>query len=202
MGDGGANAGFGSGRAMKPASLQLRDRFVVLVGLMGAGKTSVGRAVAERMGLPFIDADDEIEKAAGCTIQEIFQLYGEPAFRAGERRVIARIFEGAPAVLATGGGAFMAEETRALIARHGLSIWLRADIDVLYRRTRRRSVRPLLKNDDPRGTLERLARERYPIYALADITIDTAGEKLSETVDRVIARIETQALLENAPEET
>lgn len=157
---------------------------------MGAGKTSIGRLLAENMGIPFIDADAEIEKAAGCPIEEIFRLYGEQAFRDGERRVIARILDGSSAVLATGGGAFMSEETRELIRRKGISVWLRADVEVLYQRTRKRSTRPLLKNDDPRGTLERLAGQRYPIYAEADITVDTAREKPTETMARILDELE------------
>lgn len=186
---------------MRPIAFHFEKKFVVLVGLMGAGKTSVGRVLAERLNLPFIDADDEIEKAAGCSIEDIFKLYGEQAFRGGERRVIARILNSEPTVLATGGGAFMDPETRALIAERGISVWLRADIEVLYQRTRRRSVRPLLKNDDPRGTLERLTRERYPIYAEADITLDTEEDKLSETVDRVISQLAAQVAREDASEE-
>ena len=165
-------------------------KFVVLVGLMGAGKTSIGRMLADRMGVSFIDADAEIEKAAGCPIEEIFRLYGEQAFRDGERRVIARILEGDAEVLATGGGAFMAEETRELIRRKGISVWLRADVEILYQRTRRRSNRPLLANENPRGTLEKLARRRYPVYAEADITVDTAREKPSETMDRILEALD------------
>ena len=179
---------------METVKSNLGKRFVVLVGLMGAGKSSVGRKLAQYLEFPFIDADEEIEKAAGCTIEEIFRLYGEPAFRDGERRVIARILASGPGVLATGGGAFMDPETRAKIAENGISVWLRADVDVLYRRTRRRSVRPLLNTDDPRATLERLAADRYPVYAQADITIDTAGEKLTETVDHIIEELEGRSV--------
>ncbi|MBL6929389.1 MAG: shikimate kinase [Rhodospirillales bacterium] len=164
----------------------LGDRFIVLVGLMGVGKSSVGRKLAKKLDLPFIDADDEIEKAAGCSISEIFRLYGEPAFRDGERRVIARILSSGPGVLATGGGAFMDADTRAEIAERGVSIWLRADVEVLYERTRRRDVRPLLQTGDPRATLSRLAGERYPIYAQAELTIDTDTQKPNETVDHII----------------
>lgn len=165
------------------------DLHIVLVGLMGAGKTSVGRRLAARLELPFVDADDEIEKAAGCAIVEIFRLYGEPAFRDGERRVIERLLNGEPSVVATGGGAFIDPDNRKMIRQHGVSVWLRAEVDELYRRTRRRTNRPILNNEDPRGTLERLARERYPVYAEADITIDTGGEKPIETAERILAEL-------------
>jgi shikimate kinase len=183
---------------MKDVSLRLGDRFLVLVGLMGAGKSSIGRMLADEFRIPFIDADDEIEKAAGCSIKEIFRLYGEPAFRDGERRVIARILERGPGILATGGGAFMDTGTREAIRERGISIWLHADPGTLFRRTRRRSVRPLLENEDPLGTLERLARERYPVYAEADITIETGKDKPTDTVRRIIAEIEGRAALAGA----
>lgn len=156
-----------------PLAPAVPPRPVVLVGLMGAGKTTVGRRLARALGLPFKDADAEIEIAAGRSVSDIFAERGEAEFRAGERRVIRRLLEGPPVVLATGGGAFMDPDTRRLILAQALSIWLRADIDVLVRRCGRRSTRPLLLNGDPRETLGRLARERYPIYAEADLTVDT-----------------------------
>lgn len=149
-------------------------RPVVLVGLMGAGKTTVGRRLARALHLPFKDADAEIELAAGRSVSDIFAERGETEFRAGERRVIRRLLDGPPVVLATGGGAFMNPDTRKLILARALSIWLRADLDVLVRRCSRRSTRPLLLNGDPRETLERLARERYPTYAEADLTVETS----------------------------
>jgi shikimate kinase len=152
---------------------RLKGRSIVLVGLMGAGKSTVGRRLAQRLGLPFLDADHEIEAAAGMTIPDIFSIYGEDYFRDGERRVIARLLQEGPLVLATGGGAFMSEETRARIAEAGISIWLRADLDVLMRRVRRRSSRPLLQNPDPEGTMRRLIEIRHPIYAAADLTVDS-----------------------------
>lgn len=161
-------------------------RHIVLVGLMGAGKTSVGRLIAKRLKMAFTDADTEIEKAAGLTIPEIFRVHGEKVFRDGERRIIARLLEAPPGVLATGGGAFMNAETRAVIRERGVSIWLRAEVQVLYERTRRRVGRPLLDNEDPLGTLTRLADIRYPVYAEADLTIDTGREKPRETVQRII----------------
>ncbi|MFK8249963.1 shikimate kinase [Ancylobacter terrae] len=150
---------------------RLGARSIVLIGMMGAGKSSVGRRLARRLGLPFADADIEIEAAAGMTIPEIFAQHGEPFFRDGERRVIARLLESGPGVLATGGGAFMNADTRDAVARHGLSVWLKADLDVLLRRVKRRDDRPLLKSDDPATVLERLIGERYPVYAGADITV-------------------------------
>lgn len=161
------------------------QKSVVLIGLMGAGKTSVGRRLAKRYELPFTDTDDEVVKAAGCTIEDIFRLYGETAFRDGEQRVIARLLDSGPQVLATGGGAFMDPRTRAKIGEKGVSVWLRADLDVLVGRTGRRGGRPLLKDGDPRVTLERLMEERYPIYGEADIVVDTRDEPPDVTVERV-----------------
>jgi shikimate kinase len=139
--------------------------------MMGAGKSSIGRKLAQALEIPFVDADTEIEAAAKMTIPEIFAGHGEPYFRAGEARVIARLLEGGPQVLATGGGAFMREETRRAIRAKGVSIWLKADYDVLVRRIKRRSDRPLLKTDNPTETLKALMTERYPVYAEADITV-------------------------------
>lgn len=164
---------------------RLGTRSVVLVGMMGAGKSSVGKRLARRLGLPFADADIEIEAAAGMAIPDIFTHHGEPAFRDGEKRVIARLLEGGPLVLATGGGAFMNAETRARIAAHGLSVWLKADLDVLLRRVRRRDDRPLLRND-PEGTLDRLIGERYPVYAEAAVTVHSREVPHDTMVDEVI----------------
>jgi shikimate kinase len=169
----------------------LGARSVVLVGMMGAGKSSIGRRLAARLGLEFIDADAEIEKAHRMTIPEIFETYGEAYFRAGEARVIARLLDGGPQVLATGGGAFMSAETRAAIRAKGVSLWLKADFDVLVRRIKRRSDRPMLKTADPEATLQRLMDERYPVYAEADITIysrDVAHEKIVEEIIAALAK--------------
>lgn len=165
------------------------EKAVVLVGLMGAGKTYVGKRLAERLGLPFTDADGEIEAAAGCSIEQIFARYGEPEFRAGERRVMRRLLAGPACVLATGGGAFIDPETRALVKAQAISVWLRADLDVLASRVSRRGGRPLLKNGDTRAVLARLMAERYPVYAEADIIVDSAREPPEQTVERVIARL-------------
>lgn len=162
------------------------SRPIVLVGLMGAGKTSIGRLLARRLGLGFTDSDDEIVKASGCSIADIFRLYGEAAFRDGERRVMARLLEAGPGVVASGGGAFMDAETRAAIAARATSVWLRAGLDILLSRTVGRTTRPLLMTADPRAVLEKLIAERYPIYAEADVIVDTTSEAKDVTVDRII----------------
>jgi len=163
---------------------------LILVGLMGAGKSAVGRRVAARLGVPFIDADTEIEKAAGCSIADIFTREGEEGFRAGERRVVARLLDTEPVhVLATGGGAFMDPDTRALITDKGISLWLRADLEVLFERVSRRSHRPLLKTADPKGTLAALMEKRYPVYAEVDIVVDSGEGPIGPMVDKVLAAV-------------
>ena len=164
-------------------------RTLVLVGLMGAGKSSIGRRLATRLGAEFVDADLEIEQAAGCSIEDIFTVHGETAFRDGERRVIARLLNNQPHVLATGGGAFINDETRATVSEHGFSIWLRADIEVLLRRVQRRDDRPLLKDRDPKEVLERLIAERYPVYAEANLIVDTTDAPHSTVVNDILTRI-------------
>jgi len=161
-------------------------RSIVLVGLMGAGKTKIGRRLAARLHLPFSDSDSEIEAAAGETIEEIFRHRGEAVFRDGERRVIARLLAQPVHVLATGGGAFMDPATRARIVRHGVSVWLRADLDVLLARVARRNNRPLLQEHDPRTVLAELIDRRHPIYAEADVVIDSGEGPLELTTTRVI----------------
>jgi shikimate kinase len=167
----------------------LGSRSIVLVGMMGAGKSSIGRRLAGELGLPFVDADTEIEAAAGMTIPEIFETHGEPYFRSGEARVIARLLESSPQVLASGGGAFINPQTRALIRSRGVSVWLKADLDVLLRRIRRRSDRPLLKTDDPERALQRLIDERYPIYAEADVTIYSRDVSHETIVADIVAAL-------------
>lgn len=178
-------------RPPSPSPVFVPTRTLVLVGLMGAGKSSVGRRLAARLGLPFVDADQEIEAAAGMTIEEIFSRHGEPAFRDGERRVIARLLDNPIQVLATGGGAFMDERTRALMRERATSIWLHAELDELVRRVSRRTDRPLLKGADPQVVLERLIAERYPIYAEADVTVPSSIGSADETVDRILERLGT-----------
>jgi shikimate kinase len=156
---------------------QLGHRSIVLVGLMGAGKSTVGKKLASMVELPFFDADHEIEKVSTMTIPELFEAYGEAEFRDLERRVIARMLEEGPIVLATGGGAYMNEQTRGAIASEGISLWLKAELDILMARVQRKQNRPLLKNSDPRGVMERLMAERYPVYAQADLTIHSRDEK-------------------------
>ncbi|MBX9824578.1 MAG: shikimate kinase [Xanthobacteraceae bacterium] len=178
-----ASSGTSPAAALGPA---LGQRSIVLVGMMGAGKSSVGRRLANRLGIPFVDADIEIEKAAGMTITEIFASHGEPYFRAGEARVIARLLEGGPQVLATGGGAFMNADTRANIRAKGVSVWLRAALEVLSRRIKRRNDRPLLTTADPVETLRRLMDERYPVYAGADLTVESRDVPHEAIVDEII----------------
>lgn len=172
-----------------PPPLKL-SKTIVLVGLMGAGKTCIGTRLAARLGLPFVDADTEIERAAGCSVPDIFELYGESEFREGERRVIARLLKDPVHVLATGGGAFMDAATRQEIRDRAISVWMRADLDLLVSRTGRRSNRPLLQNGNRRAILERLIKERHPIYAEADLVIDSAREAPDITVDRLIGALE------------
>lgn len=173
----------------KAATLPQPPKIIVMIGLMGAGKSCIGRRLAARFGLPFVDADQEIEAAAGSTIEEIFERHGEPFFRDGERRVIARLLEQPVHVLAAGGGAFLDPRTRAKIRERAISVWLRADVDLLLRRVARRSNRPLLKQGDRRATIERLMAQRHPIYAEADITVDSMDAPPEATVERVVAEI-------------
>jgi shikimate kinase len=161
-------------------------RHVVLVGLMGAGKSAIGRRVASRIGARFRDADTEIEKAAGMKISDIFAVHGEGEFRTGERRVIARLLDGPPMVLATGGGAYMDDETRALLKRRATTIWMHAELDVLVKRCAKRGNRPLLKTGNPRDILANLMAVRYPVYAEADITIESRDEPHEFAVSGII----------------
>jgi shikimate kinase len=165
----------------------LGTRSIVLVGMMGAGKSSIGRRLASWLSIPFVDADTEIEKAAGMTIPEIFAKLGEDYFRTGEARVIARLLDSGPQVLATGGGAFMKADTRTAIAAKGISLWLNAELDVLMRRIKRRTDRPLLKTDDPGATLQELIAQRYPVYAEADITVQSRDLPHDKIVDEIVS---------------
>jgi shikimate kinase len=165
------------------------NRSIVMVGLMGAGKTSIGRRLAQRLQVPFVDSDAEIEKAANETIAEIFARDGEAKFRTGEQRVIARLLDGPIQVLATGGGAFMDPATRHRIHEHGVSVWLRADLETLLERTGRRQTRPLLAQGNPREILTRLIESRHPIYAEADITIDSIAGPVDLTVQKLLTAL-------------
>ncbi|MEO1192255.1 MAG: shikimate kinase [Pseudomonadota bacterium] len=174
----------------KPRAEASRSDRLVLVGLMGVGKTCVGRKLAQQLRLPFVDADQEIEAAAGCSIAEIFESHGEAAFRDGERRVIARLLSGPACVLATGGGAYVDPATRAAIREVALSVWIQADLDLLVRRTARKSHRPLLRQGNPREILARLKAERDPVYAEADIRVESKDGPPEDTVADIIAAVE------------
>jgi len=177
------------------SALPAPPQAIVLVGLMGAGKTTVGRRLARRLGLPFVDADEEIERAADRSITEIFDSFGEPAFRDGERRVIARLIDGPPKVIATGGGAFMHDATRALILERCTAIWLDADLDTLAERVTRRDHRPLLRDGDPRALLAALAARRNPIYAEAHLRIQTTEPVAHEqVVERIVTALAARAV--------
>lgn len=179
---------------------RLQRRSIVLVGMMGVGKSSVGRRLGARLNLPFVDADTEIEKAAGMSIADIFARHGEADFRSGEARVIARLLEGGPQVLATGGGAVMNADTRAAIKTKGVSIWLSAELEVLMRRiSKRKNDRPLLLTADPTATLRQLLTEREPVYAQADITVHSREVPhdaiVAEILRKLAAYLDTQAIL-------
>ena len=175
----------GSGAPRQETTLAV-DRSIVLVGMMGVGKTTIGRRLAPRLGLPFCDADEEIEKAAGMSVSELFAAHGEPSFRSGEAQVIARLLSDTPIVLATGGGAFMNPATRALVRAKALSVWIQADLDVIVERATRRPTRPLLQNGDPREILNRLMNERRPFYEEADVTITSCNGPHAHAVDAII----------------
>jgi shikimate kinase len=178
-----------AGRPEAAIVAALGPRTVTLVGMMGAGKSSIGRRLALRLGIPFVDADVEIEKAAGMTINDIFAVRGEAEFRAGEARVILRLLEGGPQVLATGGGAFTNPDTRTAIAAKGISIWLKVEFDVLMKRIKRRHDRPLLKTADPGATLRKLMEERDPVYALADLTVQSREVMHEKIVDEIVSAL-------------
>lgn len=166
------------------------DRPIVLVGLMGAGKSTVGRRLARRLGLPFVDSDDAIEDAAGFSAAEIFERYGEADFRDGERRLVARLIEGEVRVIATGGGAFVDPRTRKLLNERAITVWLDAPVEILADRTGRRDTRPLLRNPDRKGTLERLAEQRGPAYAEAHIRVKSGSGAHKSVVDEIVRALE------------
>jgi shikimate kinase len=179
----------GDAQSLEAIKSALGDRSIVMVGMMGCGKSAVGRRLAARLGLPFVDADEEIEKAAGQTIADIFAEHGEPYFREGERKVLARLMRSGPQVLATGGGAFMNSETRAAIAERGVSVWLRAELPLLLRRVAKRNNRPLLKEGDPEVVMQKLMDVRYPVYAQADITVESRDVPHDVIVGEIIERL-------------
>ena len=165
---------------------RLGTRSIVFVGLMGAGKTAIGRKVAQALGLGFIDSDHEIESVSRMSIPELFERYGEVEFRALEQRVIGRVLENGPQVLSTGGGAFMNAQTRSAISSHGVSVWLKAELDLLMERVSKKQNRPLLQNADPRAVLSKLMDERYPVYGLADLTVATRDDRKEAIASEVI----------------
>jgi len=168
------------------------DRPIVMVGLMGAGKTSVGRALARRMGIPFVDSDKEIEAAAGCSVVDIFSMYGETEFRRVEQRIISRLLDASPSVkvISTGEGAFITPAVREMVLKRALTIWLKADLELLVKRTNFRDTRPQLLHADSKKILAQLIDERYGIYAMADITVETKDESLRKTLDKVVCAIQ------------
>ena len=180
--------------AVRQIRKALGKRSLVMVGLMGCGKSAIGRRLSGRLGLPFVDADEEIESAAGQTIAEIFDEFGEAYFREGERKVIKRLLDNGPQVLATGGGSFMDTETRENIKSKGVSIWLKADLDVLMQRVARRDHRPLLRNGKPEEIMERLMKERYPTYATADVTTESADVPHDAIVKQIVHRLRAKLL--------
>jgi shikimate kinase len=182
------------------ALAQPLDKPIVLVGLMGAGKTTIGKRLAARLGIRFVDTDSEIEAAAGHTVTEIFEKFGEAEFRSGERRVIARLLTSEPQVLATGGGAFLDSETRGNIKQAAYSIWLNADIDLLVERVQRRNTRPLLKKGDPREILNRLLAERGPIYAEADLSVNSDSGPHENVVDHIIKALNDYRTVSDQPD--
>jgi shikimate kinase len=173
-------------------------RTIALVGMMGAGKSSVGRRLASKLNVEFRDADTEIENAAGCSINEIFARYGEPAFRDGERKVIARLLALSPHVLATGGGAFADAETRTRIKEQAVSVWINVPLEVLIERVGRRDTRPMLKDGDPAEIMTRLYREREPLYAEADLRIDTENSPYQSAMESTLNLLRERNLLEEA----
>ncbi|HEY0928208.1 shikimate kinase [Brevundimonas sp.] len=177
-------------------AIPLHQRTIALVGLMGVGKSTVGRRLAKRLGLPFADGDEEIESAAGMTVSDIFASMGEGEFRAGEARVMRRLLEGPRLVLATGGGAMLNAETRALLKARAVTVWMRADLEVIAQRVQRRDTRPLLRGKDPLETLRTLAEARYPVYGEADLTVDVAGGAHTQAVDAIVEALEAHWAME------
>ncbi len=171
--------------AATPSGARRLERTIALVGMMGVGKSTVGRKLAESLAAPFVDSDEEIEKAAGLSVQEIFAMHGEPEFRRGERRVIERLLNGPQIVLATGGGAYMDATTRALLKEKAVTVWLRADLDLIWKRVNRRDTRPLLKRDNPRQVLADLLAQRAPVYAEADLTVDSGEGPANDAVKTI-----------------
>jgi shikimate kinase len=178
--------------------MMTKNKIILLVGLMGSGKTSVGKRLAKKLNLPFVDGDQEIEKAAGLSLIDVLKCFGEKEYRAGEARVMKRLLQGEPCVLASGGGSFVAEQTRKLAKEHAITIWLKADIDILYNRTAGRKHRPFLEGaeDHLKNKLESYIKEEYPYYSEADIIVETKEEQVDNTVNRVIAALKSHQNLD------
>lgn len=175
-------------------------KIILLVGMMGCGKTSLGKLLAKHLNLPFVDSDKEIEKASGCSISDLFATYGEEQFTLGEERIMERLLKGKPCVLSSGGRAFLSEKTRKNAKKTAISIWIRADVDLLSRRTEGRKHRPLVPAKDNKKAIERLVAECYPFYAEADLTIDTQSEPIRRTVKRLLMLLEEKNLIELSDE--
>ncbi len=179
----------GAGRAAAESGGPRLAKTIALVGMMGVGKSTVGRKLAETLSAAFVDSDEEIERAAGLTVQEIFERHGEPEFRRGERRVIERLLNGPPIVLSTGGGAYMDADTRQLLRQRAVTVWLRADLDLIWKRVNRRDTRPLLKRENPRQVLADLMAAREPIYAEADITVESGDGPAADAVKQILDQL-------------
>ena len=179
----------GAGPATAESGGRRLERTIALVGMMGVGKSTVGKKLAETLGAPFVDSDEEIEKAAGLSVQEIFARHGEPEFRRGERRVIERLLNGLPIVLATGGGAYMDADTRVLLKEKATTVWLQADLELIWKRVNRRDTRPLLKRENPRQVLADLMAVREPVYAEADLTVESGEGPAADAVKIILEKL-------------
>ncbi len=164
----------------------LENKIILLVGMMGCGKTSLGKILSKRLNLPFVDSDREIERASGCSISDLFATYGEKEFRMGEERIMERLLKGPPCVLSSGGGAFLSEKTQNISKKYAISVWIRADVDLLSHRTEGRKHRPLVPAKDNKKAIERLVHDCYPLYANADLTLDTRQEAIHKTIERLL----------------
>ncbi len=177
----------------------LEPKIILLVGMMGVGKTSLGRILSKRLNLPFIDSDKEIERITGFTISDLFARYGEEEFRTGEEKIMARLLSGKPCVLSSGGGAFLSEKTREVASRSAISIWLKAETEIISKRTQGRTHRPFVPAADNQRAIERLVRERYPVYAEADITVESFNEPPFKTANRVLKELERRQVIKPIP---
>ena len=175
------------------------NKIILLVGMMGCGKTTLGKQLAKKLNLPFVDSDKEIEKASGCSISDLFATYGEDEFRAGEERIMARLLKGEPCVLSSGGGAFLSEKTRKLAKQYAVSVWIRADVDLISKRTQGRKHRPLIPAQDNKKAVAHLIQEYYPIYAKADLVLDSKQEAITFTSRRLLSLLEKANFIKRLP---